>query len=364
MALVALDGPQRITGVAPVSRMSFDLGGISAKDFVNSRHKTVTNAIAEKSNPTYNLEALVSHLDSLSEDDPTKINVATLVNAIDELTAYDRHPSANTAQQSSISNTLSLLNQLRDESTKQGAARIGSLWSKIKKAASSAVKAVTHTVQQVAKVAATVAQTASKDVTTAAKDVSKVVTTVAKDAEHVVAMVGAAPARLAALAAIRSNFEGVATSLAAAWAKDSGKVKGMWTALGGDTASLQTAIRTGCGCAVNGHVIGSGGKPTALEVAAVPVMKAIFALLAAMGIPVPVALQQKIESLVSGAINAANPPKGMTIATVSLPTPATGAAAAGILPSQPLIPGLDNSTLYIGGGIAAALFVGFLIFND
>lgn len=361
MALVSLDGPMI---KAPVAVNTFDLGGISAKDFVNSRQKTVTNAIAEKSNPTFNLEALVSHLDSLNEDDPTKINVSKIDNAIDELTAYDKHPAATEADQANISNTLSLLNQLRDESTKQGAARIGSLWSKIKKAASNAAKAVTHTVQQVAKVAATVATTATKDVTTAAKDVAKVATTVAKDAEHVVAMVSAAPARLAALTAIRNNFEGVATSLAAAWAKDSSKVKGMWTALGGDTASLQTAIKNGCGCVVNGHVIGAGGKPTALEVAAVPIMKAIFALLAAMGIPVPPKLQQDIENLVGGVINAANPPKGMTIAKVTLPTPNTGAAASGILPSQPLIPGISNSTLYIGGGIAAALIVGFLILND
>jgi hypothetical protein len=243
-----------------------------------------------------------------------------------------------------------------------------------------------------AKVGAAIS-TAAKAVAHVATQVVKAVVTVAKDVEHVVAMVAAAPVRLAALALIRSNDMSLATSLAAAWQKDSNKVKGFWSALGGNPNDLKSAIITGSGVSIAGgawqginhnygtvhsyyrnedgrnvkvsnhrrRVNGEGIGETAAAEIAVPIVNAIMTLLRAMGIPIPVAVQAKIDAWINKAtakVAEIAKDAGNVVALLAPP-----GSISGFVSPNKLVKPFPVVPVIIGGSLIAIL-IGLSVMND
>jgi hypothetical protein len=144
-------------------------------------------------------------------------------------------------------------------------------------------------------------QKLAKDVSTAAKAVAKEATTIAKGVEHVVALVGAAPARLAAIELIKSNDMNLATMLAQAWQKDKTKVSNFWYTFGGSPSELVGAINQGAKTSLSGesdYMSTSIGDvaPTPKSATASAIVNAIMDFLKAMGIPIPAALQATVNT--------------------------------------------------------------------
>jgi hypothetical protein len=205
----------------------------------------------------------------------------------------------------------------------------------------------------------------STDVKKAVKAVSTAVQKITKD----VVVVGAAPARAAALLIIESDALGLAKSLAQAWAQDKTKVDAFWTGLGGNTNDLKSAIEKGSKMTLSGpnysfgaekSVIGSSkhthygesiGADLGTEIA-VPIIKAIQAFLLAMGIPIPPEIADAVEKFIAKSIDAVAHKVGVT---TNVPVPAN--ASAGFhTPRLPMMP------ILLAG--AAAVTLGFFLLND
>ena len=130
MALMALDGPRDSERIKVYDAVvmgppiaEFDFGGVSASEFANSGRASAAEAIATKQNPTQNLDALISHIDTEIANPNTKgLSISKINAAQKELTQWAMHPAASTAQSNQISNLIDDLDDLKSAAQSNGVA--------------------------------------------------------------------------------------------------------------------------------------------------------------------------------------------------------------------------------------------------